>query len=155
MTPNATKLYRFIKESNMIERITRMKAGEWQEYNTFLALDKINTDDLEKFLKVIQPDAVLRDHVGHNVYVGGYTPPDGGPWMRENLWNLLKDAQEDTGQWHAIHHRFELMHPFSDGNGRLGRLVWLWMRLKANMLMDNQYPFLQQWYYDSLSYGNE
>ena len=108
MTPNATKLYRFIKESNMIERITRMKSGEWIAYNEFLELPNIQIEDLEKFLKVIQPDVVLRDHVGHNVYVGGYTPPSGGPWMRENLWNLMKDANFNTGEWHKIHHRFTL-----------------------------------------------
>lgn len=31
-----------------------------------------------------------------------------------------------------FHQRFEAIHPFSDGNGRVGRLILIWMLIKAN-----------------------
>lgn len=48
-------------------------------------------------------------------------------------WNLL-DFDPKTGleaiEWHVD---FEKVHPFQDGNGRVGRLIYLWHCNKINI----------------------
>ena len=65
------------------------------------------------------------------VRVGRYLPP--APEMVSGLMSdLLGWWNNDTSRWSAvissavIHHRFEDIHPFADGNGRTGRVLALW-----------------------------
>lgn len=65
------------------------------------------------------------------VYVGSHVPPppeDVPHLMREFLewWN--KDSVEWTPVISSaiVHYRFEEIHPFADGNGRVGRALALW-----------------------------
>jgi len=57
-----------------------------------------------------------------------YTPPDGEDLLRDLLDNLFSWMNED-GSVHAIikaaiaHYQFESIHPFTDGNGRAGRIM--------------------------------
>ncbi len=50
---------------------------------------------------------------------------------------IINDASKKTGDIIAlsasIHSRFEQAHPFSDGNGRIGRILMCAMLLKANL----------------------
>lgn len=46
-------------------------------------------------------------------------------------WNLeQKNKSNSFLNFIKFHQRFELIHPFSDGNGRVGRLILIWMLLK-------------------------
>jgi len=57
-----------------------------------------------------------------------YTPPETEPVLRDKLKNL-EDYIHDPNQVDPliklalIHYQFEAIHPFSDGNGRTGRIV--------------------------------
>ncbi len=65
------------------------------------------------------------------VRVGNYTPPppdDVSPLMFELLewWNKASSDLSPVISSAILHHRFESIHPFADGNGRTGRALALW-----------------------------
>jgi len=136
----------FIEESNRIEGIEGVTTEEAQEFKRFMDLDEITDTELEKFVSIYQPKAKLRDTFGLNVKVGGHFPPSGGLDIRIALRELLKDIQ--VGQltpWEA-HVRYESLHPFTDGNGRSGRMLWAWQMGKGGLGLG----FLHAFYYQTL-----
>jgi Fic family protein len=57
-----------------------------------------------------------------------YTPPEGQALLREKLSGLEKflhgnDAIDPVIRMAAAHYQFEAIHPFTDGNGRTGRIL--------------------------------
>jgi Fic family protein len=94
---------------------------------------------------------ILRDQKvtfrsGDSVYIGNpssrtitYTPPSGGSVVREKLRNLeeflLADDDLDPLVRMAVtHYQFEAIHPFSDGNGRTGRILNILFLLQSGLL---------------------
>ena len=135
-----------IRESNAIEGIKRDPTqAEIDEFDRFINLESVLVHDLERFVAVYEPHAVLRRQVGMNVRVGGHVPPSGGPKIEEMLINLLLDIGAGLPAWQA-HVRYETIHPFSDGNGRSGRMLWFWQ-----MWPDLSLGFLHKFYYQTLN----
>ncbi len=69
-----------------------------------------------------------------------FTPPSGESIIREKLSNLEKFINEDDVidpliKMAIMHYQFEAIHPFSDGNGRTGRILLL-LYLKLSGLLD-------------------
>jgi Fic family protein len=65
------------------------------------------------------------------VRVGNYTPPPAGDvsgLMMELLdwWSKGSVKLSPVISFAILHHRFESIHPFADGNGRTGRALALW-----------------------------
>ena len=144
-----TNLASFIAESNRIEGITRPPTvAEISEMDRFLSLPTVSIDDLVALAGIFQPDAALRDRIGLNVRIGDYYPPKGGPYIRAILSNILADANQETSSAYQAHHDYERLHPFTDGNGRSGRALWLWMMQKTG---GAPLGFLHHWYYQSLA----
>jgi Fic family protein len=57
-----------------------------------------------------------------------YTPPEGESLIRDKLSNLEKFIHAEDGtdplvKLAVMHYQFESIHPFSDGNGRTGRIL--------------------------------
>jgi Fic family protein len=65
------------------------------------------------------------------VKVGKYIPPPPeriGPMMSDllNWWNGPAAKISPVISSAIVHHQFETIHPFADGNGRTGRMLSLW-----------------------------
>lgn len=142
----------FIQESNMIEGITRYRTpSEVNVMNNFLALPTVTVEELEILVGVLEPGAILRSKPGLDVRVGGHVPPSGGPEVKRRLGDILYWANKrepHRGDAYAVHLQYEALHPFTDGNGRSGRALWLWMQ---GGIEKAQLGFLHQFYYDTLA----
>ena len=138
----------FVRESNRIEGIHRRPdPHEVRAHERFLS-QRLETMDravaeLERFVKDVS-GAEMRRVPGMNVRVGNHTPPVGGAHVEKALRELLTDPH--VTPW-ARHVAYETLHPFMDGNGRSGRVLWLW-----NMGGIKKVPlgFLHSFYYQTL-----
>lgn len=152
------KVKEFVKESNKIERITGASIDEIHAHLRLLDCDRLSTAKLESFLKVIQPDAAMRFEEGQNVAITDLgsgrvlrRPPPGGPGIKRALTQLIRAINAADLTPYEAHVEFETLHPFSDGNGRTGRAVWLWQVIRHEPLRDPfGLSFLHRFYYDAL-----
>lgn len=147
-----SKLLRdFVAQSNMIEGIHREPTvAEIAAHHRFLESTSLTIDNFKELVSVLQSDARLRDWPHLNVRVGTHIAPRGGADIVTQLQALLdKVNAASIGAWHA-HCAFETLHPFTDGNGRSGRALWLWQ------MRDYQLPpglFLHAFYYQTLEHS--
>lgn len=136
----------FVAESNRIERIPIVRAREVEAHEAFLA-EPPTVETLKRLVKILQPDAVLRRHAGLNVRVGPHVAPPGGPAIEEQLRALLAVIRAGARDPCLTHTEYETLHPFTDGNGRSGRALWLYQMGGTERI---PLGFLHHWYYQTL-----
>lgn len=143
---------KLINESNAIEGIHREYTGpELTAFQEFLDLTEIKIADMVTFVSTFEPTARLRVVPGMDVYIGNHTPPPGGQAILYKLKVLLEKANDlDFTAW-EVHMEYESLHPFSDGNGRSGRMLWTWMMQRRGSMWPQQLGFLHSFYYQTLS----
>ena len=135
----------FAKESDKIE-------GEKYNPQHLVSLQRILYNDLDEEIllnahKLFAPcekwSGKYRDV---NVSIGGEIAPSPA-LVKELMHNWFLDLPKMDS--YEAHVRFEKIHPFQDGNGRIGRAVWL--KKALNEGYDYRISFLHQFYYQVLS----
>lgn len=142
------RLMEFAKESNRIEGITNAEANErmFQKLEAFLKLEKLTIENVCEFNEW----GVLRDNEGLNVMVGGRVRPYVVGYIKYELNRILDYLIiEQVSTPFFVHVKFQKLHPFTDGNGRTGRAIWLWQMVRQHDY-DLSPGFLHKWYIQSL-----
>jgi hypothetical protein len=139
----------FVEESNRIEGIDVTTASHVVAHRLFLAAP-LTIDSIVMLVRVLQPDAILRDRPNvPGVRVGNHVAPPSGPEIAERLAAILRAGGDPWLQ----HVEYETLHPFTDGNGRSGRAVWLWRHMNepGHDVWAVERGFLHSWYYHTLA----
>lgn len=92
-----------------------------------------------------------------------FVPPPPGPGLQQlftdwERWNYREDSLPIVARIAVSHYQFETIHPFIDGNGRMGRLIAILLLIERGPLTDHYLvlsPYLEarrDRYADLLSY---
>jgi len=123
-------LREYFRESNAIENVheesavdATMDAWDVIKEEAELTHDVIKTGH-NYILKGRQPD-IAGEYRDIQVDIGDSTPPPPVvvPSEMDKLLSWIPENSLEAIEWHIA---FEHIHPFADGNGRIGRLLYLW-----------------------------
>lgn len=101
---------------------------------------------INTFVEIVQVikqnSAGIRKTTGTTIANAGetlYTPPEGEAIIREKLSDLeafihADDDIDPLVKMAVIHYQFEAIHPFSDGNGRTGRIINILYLIEKGLL---------------------
>ena len=141
-------------ENTATKEVLRYKEALWLGLNELKTKPFITTNLCIKIVQCIkQNNASIRNTPGTTLSNSQgeviYTPPSGEQIIREKLANLEKFINEDKTidpliKMAILHYQFEAIHPFSDGNGRTGRILLL-LYLKLSGLLDTPAIYLSEY----------
>ncbi len=157
------------------KEVLRYREALWLGFNTIKEKTVFDTNSLIGIYREIkqandgirppQTETVIKKR-GSGLLGGSvvYTPPRGEKIISQKLDNLLDYINDDTTYDYdpliklaVAHYQFEAIHPFRDGNGRVGRIMSILM-LNQKQLLDFPIIYLSAYiiihkekYYDLLN----
>jgi len=114
------------------KEVLRYREALWRGFNKVKERSILTIPDIVEIQRIIvHNDAGIRKTPGTALVNGKtgqvvYTPPQDPERIRDLLSNLaeyLNDDENSLAKSAVIHHQFESIHPFHDGNGRTGRII--------------------------------
>ena len=149
---NKKQLLKFVDESNRIEGILRSPTEvELLATERFLSRESFSAADIVDYVDAVA-NAPIRDKPGMDVRVGNHLPPPGGLGIVDRLIYHVEVVTMDPPNPWLNHVEYETLHPFMDGNGRSGRLLWAWEMIHKKPLDKYwlEIGFLHAFYYQTL-----
>lgn len=116
------------------KEVLRYREALWVGFNALQERPLLTTNLFIRIVQTIRGNqAGIRNTPGTKILNAAtgevvFTPPEGEALIREKLKNLEEYIHEEDGvdpliKLALIHHQFEAIHPFTDGNGRTGRIL--------------------------------
>lgn len=127
------------------KEVLRYNDALWYGFNCICEQNRpLTTNLFEELFQIIkQSNAGVRKTPGTKLANDRgeviYTPPEGEVVLRDKLANLEKFIYAEDGidplvKLAVIHYQFEAIHPFTDGNGRTGRILNILYLIEHNLL---------------------
>jgi Fic family protein len=123
-----------LKTDPQTKEVLSYKDAIWHGYNAIVKKKRLLTTPLfEEIVQIIKghtaeirktPGTKLTNSKGETIY----TPPEGEAIIRKKLANLEEFFHSNKHldplvKLAIAHYQFEAIHPFTDGNGRTGRII--------------------------------
>ncbi len=168
-----------------LDEVTAILEGKRVKGNKDQILEIKNAKKLYDLLEKLNPESEMDFLLGHNVLMSGlidssgsyrkehvgiasngevktvFPDPQKVNELCKHLFNYIAESKDHYLVKSAIiHYLIESIHPFVDGNGRIGRF-WQMLYLSANndifsfLPLENLIRKAQQDYYDALFIGNK
>jgi len=140
-----TQVVKFLEESNNIENVWDQDSLEQaiRAWDFIINKDQLSIEAILQTHKILMTGKLNPQNVGtfrtHSIWIG---TREGKPWfilsklmeewtksINETVINTLNDKDLIKKQ----HVDFEIIHPFADGNGRIGRILMNWTFTKVDL----------------------
>jgi Fic family protein len=145
-------------EDNATKEVIHYKDALWYGFEELNKRQILNTNLFIAIMQIIKentsgirntPGTKLTNPVTRKVI---YTPPEGENVIRDKLKALedfihAEDQLDPLIKLALIHYQFEAIHPFTDGNGRTGRIILL-LYLKFAGLMELPVLYLSDYIFN-------
>ena len=133
------------KTDSHTKEVLRYNEALWHGFSSIRDQNRpLTTNLFEELFQIIKksnagvrktPGTKLANSRGEVIY----TPPEGEVVLRDKLANLEKFIYAEDGidplvKLAVIHYQFEAIHPFTDGNGRTGRILNILYLIEQNLL---------------------
>ena len=132
------------------KEVLRYREALWQGFYKIQELGVINKEVIIAIFQTIKqsnqsirpPQSQVVIRRGNSQFRVGeviYTPPRGEKIIQDKLDNLIDFMNEDDSfdpllKMAICHYQFEAIHPFTDGNGRTGRIINLLYLVSQNLV---------------------